>query len=331
VRLVAFSPDGERVHSLDTEGRLLHWDAATGKKLGEAWIPSAERLRRDSNDEIGNEFTRVNRETVYGRSLLEFRNLESGKVEYVIPNTPNLPFAFSPDGTAFATRGYGDTEKIKVHDAATGDLLWKCPLSEGSWGLALAPDRRTIATTTIRAMPRPFSPKILPALAGPDFGPVEIVVTLWDAITGRSLFCIGSENETRGKRSLDHGDSPNLAFSPDGKSLVVAYDEAVTVFDVVSGTKLCAVKFTDIDRRKYSLCYSPDSKTLAIGSLDGIRLLTIPDRQIRTITGGHNDLITAMDFSPDGKKLATGSRDTTVMIWDLATVPQAPTTLPALK
>ena len=41
-------------------------------------------------------------------------------------------------------------------------------------------------------------------------------------------------------------------------------------------------------------------------------------RIARTLTG-HSDLVGALAFSPDGARLATGSRDNTVRIWDLAT------------
>jgi WD40 repeat protein len=34
---------------------------------------------------------------------------------------------------------------------------------------------------------------------------------------------------------------------------------------------------------------------------------------------GHDNLINCLAFSPDGKRLATGSEDTTIMLWDLAT------------
>ena len=35
-----------------------------------------------------------------------------------------------------------------------------------------------------------------------------------------------------------------------------------------------------------------------------------------TLTG-HGDIVTCVCFSPDGKKIATGSRDETVKVWDM--------------
>jgi COMPASS component SWD3 len=33
---------------------------------------------------------------------------------------------------------------------------------------------------------------------------------------------------------------------------------------------------------------------------------------------GHQDVLTSLAFSPDGKTLASGSSDTTILIWDVA-------------
>ena len=38
----------------------------------------------------------------------------------------------------------------------------------------------------------------------------------------------------------------------------------------------------------------------------------------------HDSDVTAVSFSPDGKTLASGSRDNTVRVWDLATGKESP-------
>ena len=46
---------------------------------------------------------------------------------------------------------------------------------------------------------------------------------------------------------------------------------------------------------------------------------------LRHITTGHAEAVLSTAFSPDGKQLATGSGDTTVRFWDLATCTPART------
>ena len=76
----------------------------------------------------------------------------------------------------------------------------------------------------------------------------------------------------------------------------------------------------------YSMAFSPDGGTIAIGSGYGIAGAsehvntihlwhTVTGEQTLTFTG-HTDVVTSIAFSPDGETLASGSADNVIRLWD---------------
>jgi WD40 repeat protein len=63
---------------------------------------------------------------------------------------------------------------------------------------------------------------------------------------------------------------------------------------------------------------SPDRKVAAVIDDDTVRLYDIgTGKEIRAMKG-HAAAVTSVDFSPDGKWLATGGKDKNTIVWDVA-------------
>ncbi len=128
-----------------------------------------------------------------------------------------------------------------------------------------------------------------------------------------------------------------LAFTPDGKDLVVGGYHELTVWDVASA-KLVKRIYTRAERA-FGMVFLPDGKLAVAGGRPGqegdVRIynLNSPGKQVNgvTVLDGVNDknvlvaaltdsedTILAIALSKDGKKLAAGGCDRLVRVWDLS-------------
>ena len=102
-------------------------------------------------------------------------------------------------------------------------------------------------------------------------------------------------------------------------------DTFIKVWKVADGTLIRTIAAHVRDIRK--LVFSPDGKTLASASDDlTIKLWKVADITSTNATDyltpsitltGHQGIVNALSFTPDGKSLISGSYDNTVKVWNL--------------
>src|SRR5262249_28041229 len=112
----------------------------------------------------------------------------------------------------------------------------------------------------------------------------------------------------------DTGYWRGFSLSPDGRWLATASKDSVRLWDVATRREVSRFKGGSDAIR--TLAFSPDSRTLAAGTFDGvIQLWNVASGQQLGAIQAHISYVDTVAFSPDGTTLASSSMDNTVKLW----------------
>jgi Tol biopolymer transport system component len=277
---VDFSPDGKTLLAGAWDGSIRLWDVATGEEVRQ-YVGHTGWVRSVAFSPDGKTFASGGKDKVIRlwetATGKELRRLE-GHRNWV----QNL--AFSPDGKTIASRSTG--QDLRLWDVTTGWEVRRMELQPYvSDSLAFSPDGKRLAY------------------------PNDIhTIALVDIATGKELWRI-----SRPRSWFD-----KVIFSPDGQT-VTGISSAGTIhfWDAATGKELRPLGELGVGITGGSI-FSPNGRWIvSTGGNHTIRVWEVPTRQECRQFRSPDNRPSTLAYAPDGRTLAQGSEDISVLLWDV--------------
>jgi WD40 repeat protein len=289
-----FTPDGKHLITPSPDGKPRLWDAATGKLV--------RRFEGKGDPAYFLGLSADGRKLVTVGTKVIVWDVQAGKEakrleDILLRLGPTA--ALSADGKLLAL---GEVDLTRGPIARPCKIRW-WDLETGKEAASAAADHQG----SVQALAFAPSGKTLVS-AGADR-----TVRVWEVSTGKQLASVPSLKGPEGC----------LAFGDGGKKLLSAqrfFDGSTSVVRVTEREpdKAREGKSHDFTAQSFA-AFAPDGSRVALlPEASAVRVLDLASEQAVVEWKGNQGTIGSVAFSADGKTLATGGSDGTILIWDIA-------------
>jgi RNA polymerase sigma factor (sigma-70 family) len=309
VQFLSYTTDGKSIMTRGGDFKLRWWNTATGKELQQVAVSAASfvnsadgRIMAANTPDHGIEIS----DPVTGKKL----GAIAGK-----PSTFPM-FVLSPDGRALFVRRFDVPGQVLVYELPSCKEVYRITVGDRPASMFFSADGRRFGLhldTKALAIHETATGKLLRSMEladgvtvqGAAFSPDERTAAL-DQGNGVVILlelATGKERCSFGKKTAGMG----------GDGMMTAPVSPYSVKGI--GVRLGPV-------------FSPDGRLLAVPAAEVLEVFdTATGKQLARFEG-HQGQIGSVAFAPDGRTVATGSADTTALVWDVEGLRQKATPQP---
>ncbi len=324
---VCFQSDGKQILTWGTDNVLRSWDAASGKLVGPVfadlglWQP---------------QFTHRGNLLVAQKGKNTIRLYDSSTSKVLLEAMGNKG-TVSADGKRLATSA--EDRYIRVYDVDQQKQI-------SSW-LRNEPDPSVLGFTSdgqslilkgdIVSVWNVATGKEKTSWSWARNKALQVIVEQKQSKGGLDFGGLGGKGNAQGAKAKDVVKKTTkpltptaVALSPDGTQIAFAVFKPlpdqpqksstwVLTLETATGKLLHQIDLND-DSTRYQphLLFSPDGKLMAYARQNAIHVWETGAEKVTRKFEGHRANIAALAFSPDSKRLASASSDTTVLVWEVA-------------